>query len=430
MSQKSKKVRYPQESRGRCDRGGDGLSEWADEGKPMDEGPVGETDSDRYRGERMTVRDERAARRNQGGTAGSFPVPMKESRRDFLFFRLTYLYFRSERKEYAMKKNVKTAILLVLVCLLAILPVLTGCDGGKDDGKLRVCIGQFGEHESLDNCRLGFIEGLKQEGFIDGENIVIDYKNASFDGAVCTSINQAFVSDKADLICAIATPIAQAAASCAEEDGIPVVFTAVTDPTGSNLVTGEVTGTSDMLPVEAQLQLIRGLMPEAKKIGILYTTSESNSLYAISVYKDLAAKYGFEIVERGITSASDLPVAMNAIIDEVDCFSNLTDNTVVGCLTQMLDIAAEHGNKPIFGSEVEQVKKGCVAAEGLEYYELGIQTGKIAARILKGEKASAIKFETVTEHFLYVNRDALAKSGLTLTAEQEARATDALTYGK
>ena len=99
MSQKSKKVRYPQESRGWCDRGGDGLSEWADEGKPMDESPVGETDSDRYRGERMIVRDERAARRNQGGTAGRFPVPMKESRRDFLFFRLTHLHFRSERKE-------------------------------------------------------------------------------------------------------------------------------------------------------------------------------------------------------------------------------------------------------------------------------------------------------------------------------------------
>ncbi len=325
-----------------------------------------------------------------------------------------------------MKNTARKLIALSLLLLLVVLP-FAGCkENGA--GKIRVGIGQFGEHESLDNCRLGFIEGLKQEGFVEGENLIIDYKNASFDGAACTTINQAFVADKVDLICAIATPIAQAAAAAAEEDGIPVVFTAITDPAGANLVTGEVTGTSDMLPVEAQLTMIRDLMPDAKKIGILYTTSESNSLTTIALYKELAGKYGFEIVDRGITAASDLPVAMNAIVDEVDCFTNLTDNTVVGCLTQMLEIAAEHGNKPIFGSEVEQVKKGCAAAEGIEYYQLGIQTGRIAARILKGEKASDIKFESVTDHFLYVNGEALAKSGLTLTDAQKDRAIDALTY--
>ena len=277
-----------------------------------------------------------------------------------------------------MKNFKKTTALLSAMLILGTC-ALTGC-GEKDDGMLSVGIAQFGEHGSLDNCREGFVEGLKQAGYIDGENIKIEYKNASFDPGNCTIIAQNFVSNDMDLICAVATPIAQACYGAAYEKEIPVVFTACTDPDGANLVGGEITGTSDVLPVKAQLELIRELMPEAKKVGILYTTSEANSAYTIKMYEDFAPDYGFEIVSKGVTDASEVSIAIESIMEEVDCFSNLTDNTVVGQLDVMLDKATAAG-KPIFGSEIEQVKKGCIAGEGLEYFDLGVQTGKIAARI-------------------------------------------------
>lgn len=299
----------------------------------------------------------------------------------------------------------------------------TPTDDKTDDKVFVIGISQFGEHGSLDNCRKGFIEGLKEEGFEDGKNIKIDYKNASFDTGNCTTIAQGFVSNGADLICAIATPSAQAAFNAAVEEEIPVVYTAITDPDGAGLTTGgEVTGTSDALPVKAQLELIREMLPDAKKIGILYTTSEPNSLYTIDIYKELAPDYGFEIVDKGVTAAADVPLAIEAILPDVDCISNLTDNTVVGQLDIMLDKAFEAG-KPIFGSEIEQVKKGCVAAEGLEYYNLGIQTGKMAAKILKGEaKASEMPFETVTDNYLYVNKVSADELGITLTDKVNERA--------
>ena len=318
-----------------------------------------------------------------------------------------------------MKNFRKQAAILSAMLVLSV-SVFTGC-GSTDDDKLTVGIAQFGEHGSLDNCREGFIEGLRQAGFIDGENITIEYKNASFDTGNCTTIAQNFVANDMDLICAVATPIAQACYNAAYEKEIPVVFTAITDPNGANLVEGNVTGTSDVLPVEAQLELIRELMPQASKIGILYTTSESNSEYTIEMYKQLAPDYGFEIVTKGVTDASEVAIAIESIMDEVDCFSNLTDNTVVGQLDIMLDKATAAG-KPIFGSEIEQVKKGCIAGEGLEYYDLGVQTGKMAARILNGESAEDIPFETVTGNILYVNAAKAEELGIALTDAVNARA--------
>lgn len=329
--------------------------------------------------------------------------------------------------KHTMISYLKKAVAgLVAAASLLLLASCAGQNTGKK--KYTVAIGQFGEHGSLDNCRLGFIEGLRQEGFVEGENVTFVYKNASFDTSLTTSISQGFASDKVDLICAIATPMAQAAFNAASDADIPVVFTAITDPEGAGLTKGNVTGTSDLLPVEAQLSTIRTFLPDAKKIGILYTTSEPNSLYTIAQYKKLADKFGFEIVEKGVTAASDVPLAAQAIIDEVDCLSNLTDNTVVGMLDALLDIANSAG-KPIFGSEIEQVKKGCVAGEGLEYYQLGIQTGKMAAKILRGDsKASDMNYETVTDNYLYINKNALSALNLTLPESLSSRAIDALTY--
>ena len=292
-----------------------------------------------------------------------------------------------------------------------------------DEKMFTVGISQFAEHGSLDNCREGFIEGLRQEGFEEGKNITFIYRNASADTGNATTIAKSFAADGVDLMCAVATPSAQACFNAANEDGIPVIYTAITDPEGAGLADGgEITGTSDVLPVEAQLKTIREILPDAEKIGILYTTSESNSEYTLSMYEKYAPDYNFTIVTKGVTDASEVALAIESIMDEVDCFSNLTDNTVVNQLDVMLEKANEAG-KPIFGSEIEQVKKGCVAAEGLEYFDLGVQTGKMAAQVLKGEKkASEIPFEIVEDNRLYVNKDAAEALGITLSDELSARA--------
>lgn len=281
----------------------------------------------------------------------------------------------------------------------------------QDGDTVKIGIAQFAPHGSLDNCREGFKQGLEEAGIT---NVVFDEQNAQADTANANQIAQSMASDSdMDLICAIATPMAQAAYNAAEQNGIPVIFTAVTDPVAASLANedgsavGEVTGTSDKLPVEAQLKMIRDFMPDAVNIGILYSTSETNSISAIEEYKALAGDYGFNIVESGISQSADIPLAAADLVTKVDCISNLTDNTVVSSLPTVLD-AAKNAGIPVFGSEIEQVKNGCVASEGLDYIALGKKTGEMAARVLNGEKASEIPFETITEYSLYVNSEALA----------------------
>ena len=291
------------------------------------------------------------------------------------------------------------------------------------DGEYTIGIGQFAEHGSLDNCRTGFLQGLADEGIVEGKNLTILYENAQADGGTASQIMNNFLSKKADLICAIATPIAQSAYSAAKDAGVPAIYTAVTDPALAELANadgtpvGEITGTSDKLPVESQLKMIRTMLPDAKTIGIMYSTSEINSVSAIEEYKKAAPEYGFEIVESGISSTADIPLAADALVEKVDCINNLTDNTVVSSLPVILDKAAKK-NIPVFGSEIEQVKIGCLAAVGLDYVSLGEQTGKMAAKVLKGEKkASEMNFEVIEEAAFYGNNKVAENLGITIPAE-------------
>lgn len=320
-----------------------------------------------------------------------------------------------------------------LLCILtALTMVLTAGLALAEGETYRIGIAQFAEHGSLDNCREGFLAGLAENGFVEGENLEVDYQNAQADMGIANQIAQGLAAGDVDLICAIATPIAQACFNAADGTDIPTIYTAVTDPVAAMLATedgaptGNATGTSDKLPIEAQLAMIRALMPEATKIGILYSTSEVNSESAIAEYQALAPDYGFEIVVSGISATADIPLALDALLPQVDCLSNLTDNTVVSSLPLLLDKAGEAG-KPVFGSEVEQVKLGCAASEGLDYFSLGKQTGAMAARVLGGEAAADIPYEVISESSLYVNYDALAAVGIELPEDQAARAIDVST---
>ena len=274
---------------------------------------------------------------------------------------------------------------------------------------------QYGQHGSLDNCREGFFQGLEQAGLVEGTDYTIDYQNASFDDNMAIQIAQAFSAEDAALMVGIATPAATACYAAAEDKDIPVIFTAITDPVGAKLDSGNITGTSDKLPVEAQLDLIRQLQPEAKTIGIIYTTSESNSIYSVGVYEELAADYGFTIEAIGVTAQSEVTQAVDTLLAKnVDCLSNLTDNNVVGVLGSILEKTNEAGI-PVYGSEIEQVKLGCVAGAGLDYVQLGIQTGLMAAQVLTGEKTCQdLPYEIIENYALYVNSAALAEMGLTL----------------
>lgn len=307
--------------------------------------------------------------------------------------------------------------LLSVILVLALAMSLIGCGTKEEDStkstgnakKVTIGIGQFAEHASLDNCKEGFLAGLAEAGYVEGENLDVLFENAQADTGIAGQIATNFVAKKVDLICGIATPMAMSAYAASKDAGIPVIFTAVTDPILAEMANadgtpcGEVTGTSDRLAVKEQLEMIRAILPDAKTIGIMYTTSEVNSVSAIEEYKKLAPDYGFEIVESGIAATADIPLAADNLVGKVDCISNLTDNTVVSSLPIILEKASAK-NIPVFGSEVEQVKIGCLAAMGLDYYELGKQTGAMAAKVLSGEKkASEINFETISQYSFYGN---------------------------
>lgn len=298
------------------------------------------------------------------------------------------------------------------------------------EGTYTIGISQFAEHGSLDNCREGFLAGLAAEGFVEGENLEVEYDNAQSDTGTAATIADSYVSDGVDLICAIATPSAMAAYNSAMDTEIPVVYTAVSDPAAAGLAdedgvpAGNITGTADALPVEEQLQMIREILPEAEKIGILYTTSETNSESTLATYEELAGEYGFEIVSTGINTIADVDMAAAELVGEVDCISNLTDNTVVSALQTVLSYANE-ANIPVFGSEIEQVKNGCLASMGIDYIALGEQTGQMAAAILKGEStASEMNFETCEGASLYVNTEAAENLGIELSEDYIADAAE------
>ncbi len=297
------------------------------------------------------------------------------------------------------------------------------------EGKMyTIGISQFVEHPALDNCREGFIEGMKEAGFVEGENVTFNYQNSQGDMPTSQQVAANFVSKKSDLIVAIATPSAQAAYNAAEKSEIPVIYLAVSDPVAAGL-SGEdgtsgssICGVSDVISAEAQLKMIRQFMPDAQKIGILYSTSEVNSETQLKMYQDIAEQYGFEIVPSGVATSADIPLATEALLSKVDCLNNLTDNTIVAALATIVD-KANQAKIPVFGSESEQVKNGCLASVGVDYITLGKQAGAMAAKVLNGEDISKMSFETMQEYSMDVNTTTLSNLGMTMPEGIEDSAT-------
>lgn len=318
-----------------------------------------------------------------------------------------------------MKKIVAIVLSALLLCTSVF--ALSACDG-----RIRIAVLQFAQHGSLDNCYEGIVRGLSERGYTE-ENANITRHIANGDSSENTTAAQNIINASPAVAVGIATPSAYALANFARGD-VPVVFTAVSDPIAESAdfsVFENVTGSSDRLPVEQQLQLIRDFF-DAKgetgtvTVGIVFTLTEANSVSQIAQFEAAGADYGVEIVTEGITNATELVSAAESLIgDEVDCFNNLTDNTVVQNLDILLD-RADGAGIPVFGSEVEQVRKGCLASCSLDYVELGRQTGHMIADILEGASADDIPYLYLDDGYTVdYNAETLARFGLALPAAYE-----------
>ena len=282
--------------------------------------------------------------------------------------------------------------------------------------KYRIGITQIVAHPALDNAREGFKAAFKEAG-IDAD---FDEKNANGEAATANLIANSFVSSKVDLIYSIATSTAQAAAQ--STNTIPVVFSAITDPESAGILKNNVTGVSDRVDIKQQLQLLLKLDSKIKKVGVIYNSSEQNSKVQVDDLKAAAKELGVEVVEKSVIQASEIPQAADALTRESDAIYLPTDNLVASVVNLLTDKATA-AKKIVFGAESAHVKGGALITQGIDYYEMGKQAGKIAIDILKnGKKPSEIKYQRMSLNDIVVNGKTMEALGITLPEDIKSKA--------
>lgn len=314
----------------------------------------------------------------------------------------------------------------VLLSVLLIAAAFAGCSasgkdsGGSTSGK-KVAILQYMPHSSLDNCTQGVKNAL------DAAGIAYDVQIGSSGSADtdCQSYAEQMASSgNYSAIIAVATPAAVSAYSAVRNasSDIPVIFCAVSDPVSAGLVNSldapgnNCTGTADAVDIAGQVQLIKTMQPNIKNLGVIYTTTEANSISQLATLKAECEANGINLVQKGINEASELQAVAVSLVNEVDAITNLTDNNVVDNMSVVLEQANQKGI-PIYGSEIEQVKKGCLASASIDYVALGEKTGQIAVDVLGGKSAATYQVVTVSDSFLVVNSDVASTLGITIPAE-------------
>ena len=300
--------------------------------------------------------------------------------------------------------------------LLLITFSLLSCSSDAD--KIKIGILQLVEHDALDASYRGFVDGLKEAGYEDGKNIIIDYQNAQGEQANCITIGQKFINDKSDLILAIATPAAQAVANMTKD--IPILITAVTDPADSKLVNdnnapgGNVTGTSDLTPVESQIELLTEITPNVKTVGLLYCSSEQNSVFQINMAKRKLDSMGIKHIDLTVSNPNEIQQVLQSAIGKVEAVYTPTDNMIAAGMATVA-LVAEPAKLPVVCGEGGMTKLGGTATYGISYYELGKLTSNQAVSILKGEKNPAeMPIEYLQKFDLIVNTNMLESIGLTI----------------
>lgn len=308
---------------------------------------------------------------------------------------------------------------LGFILLLIISLSLNGCSSQKEE-VFSIGISQIIENPVLDLAREGFIDALKEKGYEDGKNIKIDTQFAQGDIALTTTIAQSFVSQKKDLIFAISTPSAQSAFQSTKE--IPILFTAVTDPVSAGLVKnldspeGNITGTTDLVPVDKQLELGKKIFPNVKKVGIPYNTSEVNSQVQVELAKEAAEKQGLEIVDIPVTNSSEIEPALRAKAQEIDLLFLPSDNLIASSMSIITKVALDNKIGTI-GVDEPMVKNGALACEGLDYYKLGYETGLMAVDIMNGKEVKDIPVFRPKDTQLTINQNIANKLGINIPKE-------------
>lgn len=283
-----------------------------------------------------------------------------------------------------------------------------------------VAITAIVEHPALDAVRDGVLDALNDAGYTEGKNLKWQYQSAQGNTGTAAQIARKFIGDKPDALVAIATPSAQAAVAGTKR--VPVVFSAVTDPVEAQLVPSweasgtNVTGVSDLLELDKQIELIKKIVPHAKKIGMVYNPGEANSVVVVEAFKKLLPKYGMELVEAAAPRTVDVGSAARSLVGKVDVIYTNTDNNVVSAYEALVKVGNDR-KIPLIASDTDSVKRGAIAALGVNYRDLGRQTGRLVVRILEGEAPGEIKPETSDNLQLFLNETAAKKQGVTLSEE-------------
>ena len=306
-----------------------------------------------------------------------------------------------------------------LTVLLSLGLVLSGCAEKTEGPKIGVV--QLVEHTALDASYQGFVDGLKEAGYEDGKNLTIDYQNAQGEQANCVTIAQKLVNDQNDLILAIATPAAQAVVNFT--DAIPVLVTAVTDPASAKLVNSNelpgtnVSGTSDLNPVDAQVRLIKRILPDAKKIAFLFCSSEENSYFQVGLAKKTADEIGLEYVDATVSSSNEIQSVVESLVGKVDAIYAPTDNMIAAGMATVSMVSTPAGI-PVFCGEAGMVDNGGFATYGLNYYELGKQTAAMAVDILEnGKNPAEMPIQYLEKCDLAINMEAAEEMGIEIPAD-------------
>lgn len=294
---------------------------------------------------------------------------------------------------------------------------LAACSSSSEQASsdvVKVGVLQYMEHESLTAAREGFVAELEANGYKEGEKLVLDYQNAQGNQANLQTISEQLI-DGNDIVLAIATPSAQSLATVSTET--PIVFTAVTDPLSADLVEsiekpgGLLTGTSDQAPIDKQVELLGQAVPDAKTVGILYTTSERNSEVQVEQAKELLEKAGYKVVVKGITSSNEVQDATTSLMKDVDALFIPTDNTVASTMTMIGELSVEH-KVPVIGGSTDMVDEGGLLTYGTNYEALGRQTTKMAIKIIEGANVSETAVEYPETVSLHVNEEMAQKLGI------------------
>lgn len=309
---------------------------------------------------------------------------------------------------------------LTLRAMVAALSLAAVCAAPAMAADKSVAVTAIVEHPALDAVRDGVKDELKEEGYEAGKNLKWEYQSAQGNTGTAAQIARKFVGDKPDVIVAIATPSAQALVAATKS--IPVVYSGVTDPVAAQLVKDwkasgtNVTGVSDLLELDKQIDLIKRVVPNAKRVGMVYNPGEANSAVVVKALKELLAKSNMTLVEAAAPRSVDVGSAAKSLIGKVDVIYTNTDNNVVSAYEALVKVGND-AKIPLVASDTDSVKRGAIAALGVNYYDLGRQTGKVVGRILKGEKPGDIASATSSKLELFVNTAAAQKQGVTLSPE-------------